>query len=138
MAEVLGIPEIAAVSPFSDPEAGAEQDAALRDKISAWFAQRTGDEIHARARESGLAMSPVMTIEALTRSPQLNERDFFAVDERPGGGRMRTPKRLWVSSDHGWRHGPAPALGQANEEILSDRLGYGADGMARLRAQGAI
>jgi crotonobetainyl-CoA:carnitine CoA-transferase CaiB-like acyl-CoA transferase len=101
VAEVMGLPEIAAAPRFMVRDERVE--AVLVPRLEAWFRARTCDEVDALGREQRVPLAAVRTVGEVASSPQLAHRAFFARDAsglRPG--------RLWRSDAHEWRDEPAP------------------------------
>ncbi|MEX0782645.1 MAG: CoA transferase [Dehalococcoidia bacterium] len=121
---------IEAIAPGAVPP---EILATARDEIGRYFLKRTGEEIMRRAVDHKLLVAPIRTIDALLRSPQLQERDYWqevAGRRHPGASARlsRTPVRL---------RAPAPRLGE-HQQLLEEpplpRIAPVAAGTARSRA----
>lgn len=81
----------------------------------------------------------VQTPEDLANCPQLEARSFYQRVEHPVIGTLKVPFRLWNMSDAGFQYyRPAPLLGQHNQEIYAELLGYTAAEMAKFRECGVI
>lgn len=137
MAEATGIAELQE-PPFSDPSQRLEVDDMLQAIMYGWFAGKTRKEVHAAALEYGFPGGYVATVEDLVDSEQLRVRDFLQHDHHPQAGPIDFPAHLWLTEAHGWDRGRAPTLGQHNQDILVDELGYEPDDLARLRELDAI
>lgn len=107
--------------------------------IAAWCAARSLDELERLGREHDVALTRVPDIAALARDPHYAAREMFLEWEDPIAGRVKgagiapkfseTPGKVWRG---------APWLGQDNERVLCDLLGYPAEEVARLREQGVV
>jgi crotonobetainyl-CoA:carnitine CoA-transferase CaiB-like acyl-CoA transferase len=104
VAEVMGLPEIAAAPRFMVRDERVE--AVLVPRLEAWFRARTCDEVDALGREQRVPLAAVRTVGEVASSPQLAHRAFFTRD----AGGLR-PGRLWRSDAHEWRSEPAPDPG---------------------------
>ncbi len=104
VAEVMGVPEIAAALPFMGRN--ERDEAILVPLLEAWFRARTSAEVEAIGRAQSVPLAAVRRISEVASSPQLAHRDFFTRGE---DGALR-PGRLWRSDAHGWQTAPAPAL----------------------------
>jgi crotonobetainyl-CoA:carnitine CoA-transferase CaiB-like acyl-CoA transferase len=105
VAEVMGLPEIAAVPPFMTRNERTE--AILVPRLEAWFRARTCAQVEKIGRAQSVPLAAVCSVGAVASSPQLAHRGFFTSDS--GGLR---PARLWRSDAHEWASAtasPAPA-----------------------------
>ncbi len=137
MAEAVGIPELQEPR-FADPAQRLENEDELQAIMYGWFAGKTRQEVHDLGMENRFPSGFVATIPDLLDSEQLNGRDFFREDDHPRAGKLKYPRRLWQGSEHAWRDGRAPELGEHNVEILHDELGYEMEDLPRLRELDAI
>ncbi len=110
----------------------------INPRISEWVSQYTKDELFHRLQAAGVAAVPVMTSEDLAKSPQLKERGFFAEIAHPEAGSLRYPTVSYQFSETPWRGSPAPLLGQHNELIYCERLGYSRQELTKLATAGII
>jgi crotonobetainyl-CoA:carnitine CoA-transferase CaiB-like acyl-CoA transferase len=109
------------------------------ERRAAWCASRDPDGAAAELRAQGIpAAAMVLAFETLD-DPQLRARGFFETVEHPVVGPHEYP--TWPmrlsGGPHRWWTGPAPLLGQHNDEVLRD-LGLDDDDLARLRAERVI
>jgi crotonobetainyl-CoA:carnitine CoA-transferase CaiB-like acyl-CoA transferase len=97
-------------------------------------------DIYEQGARRGVLLGPVMSAAETAADEQLAARDFFVDVEHPAlGCTLRKPGAfakfsrtpLDVSC-------PAPTLGENNEQIYGQLLGYSAKRIAELRADGAI
>ncbi|HKA14198.1 MAG TPA: CoA transferase, partial [Myxococcota bacterium] len=110
VAEVMGLPEIAAAQPFM--RRNERDEAALVPLLGAWFRARTCAEVDAIGRAQGVPLAAVRSVSEVARAPQLAHREFFA---QIGGARV--PRQLWRSDAHAWVCAPAaPADADAREQ----------------------
>ena len=137
--EAVGRPGLAADERFSTNPLRTRHYAALlplmqeilRAHPTAWW-------LDAMER-AGVPCGPINTIEMLARDPQVAAREMIQEVLDPMAGRMQmagVPIKL--SATPGAIAGPAPALGEHTEEVLSRLLGLGPDAIARLRAEGIV
>jgi crotonobetainyl-CoA:carnitine CoA-transferase CaiB-like acyl-CoA transferase len=77
--------------------------------------------------------------EDVVKSEQLNARGFFEEVEHPEAGRVKMPARPYHFSRTPCEiERPAPLLGEHNEMIYCERLGYDAEQLRELEKAGAI
>ena len=71
--------------------------------------------------------------------PQFAARGFFVDIEHPATGTVKYPGPPFLMSGTPWGPAkPAPLLGQDNQEVFGQHLGYTNDEMSRLRSIGVI
>jgi crotonobetainyl-CoA:carnitine CoA-transferase CaiB-like acyl-CoA transferase len=92
----------------------------------------SGQELH-----QPFALAPA--IEDLLADPHLVARDAFATVEHPRAGTLRYPGAPWRMTETPWQTGPAPLLGEHNQEILTGaEIGYTPEETVVLRERGVI
>lgn len=112
-----------------------ELDAAILPVLKTW---KKMDYFEAAA-EDGWIVGLVQTSEELTESVQLQERGYFVEVDHPIIGKIKYPGDYLGLTGSPWSlRMPAPLLGQHNEEILCQQLGYSKKDLVRLRGLGAI
>ena len=92
--------------------------------IAPWFREHAKDEILDLCLENRIPCAPVLTMDEVLESPQLNARRWFRQIDHPRAGTFRypgPPVRLHGSPMRVAR--PAPTLGQHNAEILGQLAG---------------
>jgi crotonobetainyl-CoA:carnitine CoA-transferase CaiB-like acyl-CoA transferase len=107
--------------------------------IDAWMLEQSKEDLHHRGAARGFAIGPVYTAEEVMSYRQYQARDYFVAVDHPEAGTLRHagwPYRMSASPPQVQR--PAPLLGQHNEEVLRDILGYTADEVDELRRAGAV
>ena len=109
---------------------------ALRPIIVDTFATLTAAEVVARLDEAGIANARMNDMHAVWSHAQLAARDRWTQVDSPAG---TIPALLppAMAEDVTPRMDPIPALGQHTDAILRE-LGYDADAVARLHAEGAV
>lgn len=108
---------------------------ALRQIIVDTFRPLTVAEVEARLEVAQIANARVNTMADVWAHPQLQARQRWTEVGSPQGPLPALlPPGTW---NEGPRMDPVPALGEHTDAILAE-LGYGADGIAALRAAQAI
>jgi len=104
-----------------------EVDAILHDR----FSRRSRYELFHGAQALGLIFGVVQDIADLDRCPQLAYRDYWIEMDHPEAGHLRYPGAPFRASES-IPAAPcnAPTLGQHNEEVLQDLLGFRLDDLA--------
>jgi len=111
----------------------------INPHIRAWVKPHKKEELFRKLQENALVASPVNTSEDLVKAPQMESRGFFAEVEHPRAGKLKHP-----TVPYGFSHTPsrierpAPLLGQDNDIIYCERLGYSRQELAKLTESGVI
>jgi crotonobetainyl-CoA:carnitine CoA-transferase CaiB-like acyl-CoA transferase len=101
--------------------------------------QHTKEEIFRKGQALSCPIAPINSAEDLLSSEQLNARDFFVETEHPRAGRFTVPSSPYRFSKSPLRwERPAPLLGEHNEDVLCNRLGYTREDLVKLRETGVI
>jgi len=134
----LGMPELKDDPRFQNifsAEAGMEFDAIWYS----WLADHTKDELFETFLEAQIASAPVNSPEDLVNNPHLREREYFTEIDHPATGRVLYPGAPVRLTESPWQvRRPAPLLGQHNEEVYCDQLGYSSEELVKLRESGGI
>jgi CoA:oxalate CoA-transferase len=137
LALLIGQPQLA--DPKYDSQVGrAMYKDEIEAMILAWLADHTKEETFERAQALHLPFGYLCTPEDLLRSPHLEERSFFVDLDHPAAGTLRYPGAPYKLSATPVRYERAPRLGEHNEAIYRDRLGYGEEDLGRLRERNVI
>jgi CoA:oxalate CoA-transferase len=111
----------------------------IRERMHPWLMARTKDEILQEGQMWRIPFAPVYSNEDILHSPQYQSRDSFAEIEHPVLGRVEQPGIMFNMSETPWQvKSPAPLLGQNNDEIYSELLGYDKGDLVKLRQAGVI
>jgi crotonobetainyl-CoA:carnitine CoA-transferase CaiB-like acyl-CoA transferase len=110
----------------------------LKQILTEAFAGITRAEIVARAQELRMPFAPLLTVDEVLASEHLAERGFFVEVEQPGLGAVTLPGPPVRMSETSMTVGPAPALAEHLEAVLSEGLGFEPEEIAFLRRQGIV
>ena len=88
---------------------------------------------------AGVACAPVVSLPEALSGPLARERDLLhQVDDRRGGSRAVVRPAARFSDAENRVRGPAPQLGEHNDEVLGDLLGYDPARIEALSAAGVL
>jgi CoA:oxalate CoA-transferase len=111
----------------------------LNEILADCFQKNSKHEIFHKGQEWGFPFGLVQTPEDLAHCPQLLERGFWPKIEHPVAGNLPYPGRPFAMSESPWQvRRPAPTLGQHNQEVYCDRLGYSEKELAAFVQSGII
>ncbi len=137
--KLMGEPEWTQADWYRDQDRRREHAAEVRKRLEEWASTRTKKELHQGALKEGVALSPFLTPREILQSELLKARGFFAEIEHPQLGKVACVTAPYHFSKTSWHcEHAAPMLGEHNEEIYCQRLGYTGQELARLAGLGVI
>ena len=134
--KVLLQPDLAVDARFASNALRTGARTALDEVIHAAFAGLTAPEVVARLDAAGIANARINDVAEVWQHPQLAARDRWTTvgTEKGVVPALRPPAGLDGVEP---RMDPVPALGQHTDAVLGE-LGYSAEAIAGLRAEGAV
>jgi len=138
--ELMGNPEWAQNPRYRNRRAMHEE---YPDEVNAllipWLKEHTMEELFQLCLKQRIPLVPIYRINELMNHPHLKQCNFFIEFDHPEAGRLKYtagPCRFSVTD---WQiERPAPLLGEHNELIFSQRLGYSSHELAKLAREGVI
>lgn len=107
--------------------------------IEEWVAQRTVEEVLRLCEELRLPCAPVYDIADMVEDPQVKAREMLVDFDYPGVGKVPlSGVAIKLSQTPGKTVRRAPTVGEHNEEIYCDLLGFSPEELNRLRQKGVI
>jgi crotonobetainyl-CoA:carnitine CoA-transferase CaiB-like acyl-CoA transferase len=107
--------------------------------IDQFCSARTVEELERIGRDNDTAISRVYRIDEIARDPHFRARDMFVEWQDPVAGPVKgagVAPKFQATPGGVWRG--APWLGQDNDAVLGRLLGYSAERIRSLRAQGVV
>jgi crotonobetainyl-CoA:carnitine CoA-transferase CaiB-like acyl-CoA transferase len=134
--DLVGRPELKFDPKFSTVQARYANIGEFFRIREASMKSRTNEVWMAEFDRVGVPAMPYNSLDDLFEDPHLRETNFFAFDEHPTEGKLRTARspNKWSFDTH-YKWTPAPFLGQHSKEILLE-LGYQVSDIDRLNASG--
>lgn len=114
-------------------------EAELDALIAAWTAGQNAEDLMTRCQAAGVSTGVVQNCADLHADPQIEHRNFFVeLDHAEMGPSHYDGLIFGLSETPGALRRPAPVIGQHNEQVLRDLLGYDEDEIAELLITGAL
>lgn len=135
----MGYPELAGDERFSTLAQRQKNWERLEAFIGEWTRQLDALEIQRRLQAAGVPAQVVETAADMTTDPQLAHRDHFVqVDHGTLGKTWIENSRFKLSRTPARLERSGPALGEHNQFVLEQILGYSEDRIAELVAEDAL
>ena len=110
----------------------------IRKAIEGWTTQFDKMEVFHTLAKAVIPCAPILdTMEALS-DPHFTQRGMIFDAEHPVRGKHKMLGMPVKMSKNDFEYRPAPALGQHNEEVLEELLGYSAEKVAELKEEGIV
>jgi CoA:oxalate CoA-transferase len=139
LVKAMGDPEWTHREEYATEMGRAQHRAEIQPLVEEWAAGHTKDELYHAAQKNGVPLAPIRSTEDILNWEQARSRGFFQEVEHPLAGAFLYPTAAYNMSETPWQaRRPAPLLGQHNEEIYCERLGYSREELVRLRATDVI
>lgn len=135
----IGKPELQGDTRFETNRVRVENRTALSALLEELFSERTAEEWLERFKAAGLPCGPINDIREVFNHPQVGPREMTIESDHPSAGIIKTtgfPYKL--SGTPPALRLPPPRLGEHNEEILMELLGYDERTVAGFRQTGVI
>jgi CoA:oxalate CoA-transferase len=111
----------------------------IDEAITGWTKNKTTDEITEILKKSDVPCTRLPTFDEVCNDPQLLSRNMIIEVDQAISGKVKAPGSLFkLSKTPGKIDYPAPYLGQHNQEVLAEILGYSAEEISRLSSEGII
>jgi len=139
LVEVMGNPEWAQTELFQDRFLRADFADALVPLLTEWTMQYAKDELFKMCQAARIPVGPAYSSEEVVCSEHLAARNYFVEMDHPEIGQAKYPGAPYRLSATPWQiERVAPVLGEHNEEILCDRLGYTMEDLVHMKQAGVI
>jgi len=114
-------------------------EAEIKPHILKWIKGFDKDELYHKGQGLSSTIAQVCSAQDVMNSEHLRERDFFVDIEHPATGKITYPGAPYGFSETPWAVDiPAPLLGQHNDTIYYERLGYSKQELVAMRQAGII
>lgn len=124
---------------YEEPDTRKARYKETEEIIEAWTTRHTTAEVLEKFKAFRLAAAPVRTLDQAYENPHNVERGVFHEIEHPVGGKFNiTNIPIKFSETPTQIKTPSPLLGQHNEQILHDLLGYDEEQIVEFKSKGIL
>lgn len=138
----IGMPELLDDPRFATRAPRAAHADEIHRILGEWVAGLTVEQVHKRLAAADIPVARVRTPEEATRDPQVVARGETVAlehpDHGPGEGLYGSGVPVVFSATPAEFAGPAPHLGQHNDQVYGELLGYPAERQRAMREHGLI
>jgi len=139
LVEFMGNPEWATDERFGQWLSRHTSGDDINPHVQEFVQQYDKEELFRQLQDSAIAAAPVNTAEDIVGSAQMEGRGFFTEIEHPQTGTLKYPTAPYRLSRTPWSaERAAPLLGEHNENIYCERLGYSKEDLVSMREAGVI
>ena len=136
--KLLNMPELLKDPRFQTMASRRMHSDELEAYILPWMVERTKEEIYHAAQAEGIPLGYIATTKDLLSSRQYQARGYFIDIDHPVSGNLSYPGVPFAMRDMTFNQGPAPLLGEHNQEILCGWLNVPREDLAKLSALGIV
>jgi CoA:oxalate CoA-transferase len=110
-----------------------------REDVEKWASGHKVDEIVNSLIAVGVPAAPINSLREVAEDPHVRYRNMIVSLEHPDAGTVKSPNHpiKYSEVETEMRYG-APLLGQHNDQVLSELLGYGSEKISKLRESKVI
>lgn len=139
LCELLNAQELSQDPRFENNQERVKNRQELAQILNGIFSQKDAAEWLALLEEAGLPCGPINTVPEVFRHPQAANRNMVQEVDHPSAGRIKlTGFPYKLSRTPASTRLTPPGLGEHNQEILQDLLGYDQEKIKTLQEQGVI
>jgi len=137
--ELIGDPDWSKEEWCRDPQLRVNHGEKLTALLIEWMGKHEKEEIFRKGQALSCPVAPVYSSKDIVESKQSEARELFTEMTHPEAGNMQIPTSPYRFSKTPWRlRHPAPLLGQHNDTIYIQRLGYTKEELDKLKKDGVI
>jgi len=132
-------PEMAGDPRFATQDDRRRRGKELADLLLPRLAKYTMEELFHGLSPLRILVGMALDVPAVVNDSHLNERELFVKSVHPVAGEVSFPGAPFNMEETPWQlRDPAPTLGQHNQEVYSEVLGYSLKEIQGWHDQGAI
>ena len=134
----MGMPELAEDPKFLTKIERAENLDELNATLIPWLLEHDQEELFREGQKRRVPFAVPASTKMLLESGHLKDRGYFTEVEHPATGKVRYPGAQVKMGDLSFQLKRAPLLGEHNETVYCNRLGYDKSDLVKMVEQGII
>lgn len=139
LCEVMGRKDLAEDERYDKNPKRVERCREIKPVIEAWTLNNSSEEAMEQLLQAGVPASPINNLEQVVHDPHANAREMFVHVEHPvAGDTLLNGSQFKMTVTDPVIDTPAPLLGQHNEEVYKELLGFDTNQLEELKKQGVI
>lgn len=139
LCEVMGRKDLAEDERYDKNPKRVERCWEIKPVIEAWTLNNSSEEAMEQLLQAGVPASPINNLEQVVHDPHANAREMFVHVEHPvAGDTLLNGSQFKMTVTDPVIDTPAPLLGQHNEEVYKELLGFDTNQLEELKKQGVI
>jgi formyl-CoA transferase len=138
LCSAIGRPEMAVDERFKDRRSRLRHVEEVTEAINDWTSKHTKHEVMRILGEAEVPCGKVLDSVELLEDPHLRERGMVVTIQHPVRGEFTMPGCPVKLEDSPVEVRSAPLLGEHNNEVFADYLGFDAAEVERLKQEGVI
>jgi formyl-CoA transferase len=136
--DLIGKPEWKTDANYATPPARLPRLKQIFGTIEEWTKTKTKFEVMELCNAHDIPVGPILSMKEIAEEPSLRATGTVVEVDHPARGKYLTVGNPIKLSDSPCDVKPAPLLGEHNDEVLSQVLGYSAKQVAEIKASGAL
>lgn len=137
--DILGLDEIKDDPKFSSNPKRVENRDELFSIIEKIISRKKATEWLEFFDDEGIPAGPILTVDRVVNLPQVQDREMVVEVNHPKAGKIKlTGIPVKLSDTPGRVENPPPILGEHNDEVLSNILGYSKEEINNLKENGVV
>lgn len=138
LAKLIGREELITEPRFLENFGRKQHEEILESIVEEWSSQKTSEEVVTLLEKAGIPCAPVKGIGDLFKDEHIQARNGIIECDYPGIGKYSMAANPIRMSNYQQTVKRAPLLGEHNEDILNDLLGYSSEEILALKDEGVI
>jgi len=140
LCEVMARPDLAEDPRFLRVRDRVANHELLKPLVEEWTSKLTVNEIYEKLSAAGVPCAPIYDIEQVVNDPHIAEdREMFVEMDHPKAGKLKvTGSHIKLSGTPSAVRTPSPTLGEHNNEVLGQLLGFTEEDLKALREEGVL
>jgi len=135
----MGMSELVDDPRFIDGRSRLEHRDEITDIIRPWLLEKRREELFYEGQEWRIPYCLIPTVGEILNLAQHREREYFVEIDYPELGKVTQPGAPFRMTETPWEiRTKAPFLGEHNDEVYGECLGYTKGDLIRLRQRGII